>query len=85
MNGNWDKIKIACSKPAELTSEELAAFVAVARSVLRVDDDHQSKNSYEASTRMLNQLWSCGLSHREFERFSQIINDATDSDFRCPK
>jgi hypothetical protein len=85
MAGNWDKTEIASCKPVELTPEELAAFVIVARSVLRVDDDHQSKNSYEASTRMLNQLWSCGLSHSEFERFSQIINDAADSDFRCPK
>ena len=48
------------SEPVKLTAEEVAAFVVVARSVLRVDDEHQHERHYEASTAMLNQLWSCG-------------------------
>lgn len=80
----YDSINCSSQK-LSLTAEELAAFVAVAKSVLKVDDDHQSARHYDASTHMLNQLWSCGLSHEEFERFAQIVGDAADSDFRCPK
>lgn len=84
---NFDEIKITCSKRGrtDLTREELDAFIAVARSVLAIDRAHEEYRDHDAATKMLNDLWSCGLKHAEFDRFSQIINDAADSDFRCPQ
>jgi hypothetical protein len=84
---NFDDLKITRSERSRtvLTREELDALVIVARSILAVDRAHEKYRDYDAATRMLNDLWSCGLTHDEFDRFSQIINDAADSDFRCPK
>lgn len=70
---------------AIMDDEELELFRTSVYTILSLDNEHEAQQDYDSSTALLNQLWSCGLSHEDFKRFVRIVNDAADPNFRCPQ
>ena len=72
------------TKEAPLPQDTIAKFKEVVMVVLAVDDAQEVAGDHDGATDLLQQLHASVLPEH-FERFAQIIADANDPDFRCPK
>jgi hypothetical protein len=63
-----------------LTAEQLLQFQNIVEVVYNASSDQND----DAYTKLLNELYY-SVGSEKFEIFARTINDANDSDFRCPK
>lgn len=68
-----------------MNSQQIEKFAAIVRQIVDADNNYQESGNCDAGTQLLNDLYSCGVSQEEFERFAQIVQDANDPDCRSPK
>jgi hypothetical protein len=61
----------------KLTTEQITSFQKLVETITSV-------KNHDEYVEMLNDLYY-SVNSEKFETFAQIINDANDSEFRCPK